>query len=303
MLSSYLDGFLNHLRVEKSASIMTVISYRTDLCQFFEFLARLNNIPSESIPKEYVNHKTVRDYLSYLQKNGFSRSTMARKLAALRSFVKYLCREEVLGSNPIAAVSTPKQEKKLPRFLYQAEIQALLEAPDVTQVSGIRDKAILELMYATGIRVSELVALNLSNVYLSEGIIKVVGKGNKERIIPVGSQARDALINYLNNARVVQASNSTREEKALFLNRFGKRLTARSIRNIINKYVKEIALNQKVSPHTLRHTFATHLLDNNADLRSVQEMLGHVKLSTTQVYTHVTRERLKSVHKDSHPRR
>ncbi|MGE5403388.1 MAG: tyrosine recombinase XerC [Candidatus Saccharibacteria bacterium] len=303
MLVQHIDGFLNHLRVEKSASSMTLISYRTDLAQFFDFLRETNSLPSGPISHDFFNHKTVRDYLTFLQKSGFSRSTMARKLAALRSFVKYLCREEVLGGNPIAAVSTPKQEKKLPRFLYPAEIEALLDAPDTSNISGIRDRAILELLYATGIRVSELVELNLVNISMNDGFIKVLGKGNKERIVPMGEPACRALDQYYQKSRPVFARKAGRDQKAVFLNKFGGRLTARSVRNILNKYVEEVALNQKVSPHMLRHSFATHLLDNGADLRSVQELLGHVKLSTTQVYTHVTKERLKSVHKKSHPRR
>ncbi|MGE5422959.1 MAG: tyrosine recombinase XerC [Ignavibacteriales bacterium] len=302
MLFRYVDGFLNHMRVEKGASSMTLVSYRTDLSQFIEFLSKANALPQEDINKELFNHKSVRDYLAYLQNNGLSRSTMARKLAALRSFVKYLCREEVLTSNPIAAVATPKQEKKLPRFLYPKEVEALVEAPDARLPGGARDRAILEILYATGIRVSELVSMNLGDVYYDESFIKVLGKGNKERIVPLGESARLALVYYINGTRRSQEYKIGHEQKAIFLNKFGERLTARSVRNIINKYVEEVAINQKVSPHTLRHTFATHLLNGGADLRSVQEMLGHVKLSTTQVYTHVTKDQLKTVHDKAHPR-
>lgn len=302
MLFQYVDGFLNHLRVEKNASGMTIVSYRTDLAQFFEFLADLNSLPRELVSRELFNHKTVRDYLAYLQNNGFSRSTMARKLATLRSFVRYLCREEVLEGNPIAAVATPKQEKRLPRFLYPKEIETLLEAPDTNRTSGLRDQAILELLYATGIRVSELVSLNLNNVDTKNGYIKVIGKGDKERIIPMGKKACFAVDKYL-TVRNKTIKKDPQLERAVFLNKFGQRLTARSVRNIINKYVQQVALNQKVSPHTLRHTFATHLLNGGADLRSVQELLGHVKLSTTQIYTHVTKERIKTVHDKNHPRR
>lgn len=303
MLLQYVDGFLNHMRVEKGASSMTLISYRTDLSQFLEFLSNRNSLPQEAVDKDLFNHKSVREYLAYLQNNGLSRSTMARKLAALRSFVKYLCREDVLMSNPIAAVSTPKQEKKLPRFLYPKEVEALIDAPDVRLPGGARDKAILEVLYATGIRVSELVSMDLSDVYFDEGFIKVLGKGGKERIVPLGEKASEALTAYINGIRRSQEHKRGRDQKAVFLNKFGDRLTARSVRNIINKYVEEVAINQKVSPHTLRHTFATHLLNGGADLRSVQEMLGHVKLSTTQVYTHVTKDQLKAVHNKAHPRR
>ncbi|MGI6548921.1 MAG: tyrosine recombinase XerC [Syntrophomonadales bacterium] len=302
MLFQYVDGFLNHLQVEKNASGMTIVSYRTDLNQFFEFLSELNSLPRELVSKELFNHKSVRDYLAHLQNKGFSRSTMARKLATLRSFVRYLCREEVLEGNPIAAVATPKQEKRLPRFLYPQEIETLIEAPDTSRVSGLRDQAILELLYGTGIRVSELVALNLNNIDTQNGYVKVTGKGGKERIVPMGKKACLAVDKYL-PLRQKSIRKDPNLELAVFLNKFGQRLTARSVRNIINKYVQQVALNQKVSPHTLRHTFATHLLNGGADLRSVQELLGHVKLSTTQVYTHVTTERIKSVHDKNHPRR
>jgi integrase/recombinase XerC len=298
-----IDGFLKHMRVEKSASEMTLISYRTDLLQFCDFIGHRDGLALESIAEDSINHHAVRDYLTRLQKDGFSRSTIARKLAALRSFVKYLCRENVLEGNPIAAVATPKLDKKLPRFLYPTEIEILLEAPDVSDTKGARDRAILEVLYATGIRVSELVAMNLNSIDLNAKFVKVVGKGNKERIVPMGEKACESLTNYLNNARPVLVGKNRREEKAVFLNKYGRRLTARSVRDIINKYVEKIALNQKISPHTLRHTFATHLLNGGADLRSVQELLGHVKLSTTQIYTHLTKEKLKEIHQENHPRR
>ncbi len=302
MLFQHVDKFLNHLRVEKNAAGMTIVSYRTDLIQFFEFLSNRNSLPRELVSRELFNHKSVREYLTYLQNNGLSRSTMARKLATLRSFVRYLCREEVLEGNPIASVATPKQEKRLPRFLYPKEIEVLLDAPDIKRSSGLRDKAIMELLYATGIRVSELVSLDLSNVDMRNGYIKVLGKGGKERIVPMGEKACSAVGKYL-SIREQPIKQDIKFEKAVFLNKFGQRLTARSVRNIIKKYVQQVALNQKVSPHTLRHTFATHLLNGGADLRSVQELLGHVKLSTTQVYTHVTKERIKTVHDKNHPRR
>lgn len=301
MLFQHIEGFLNHLRVEKNASGMTIVSYRTDLNQFFEFLSHVNSLPPEMVSKESFNHKSVRDYLTHLQNNGISRATMARKLATLRSFVRYLCREEVLKGNPIAAVATPKQEKKLPRFLYPQEIQTLIDAPDTGRVNGLRDRAILELLYATGIRVSELVALDINDIDAKNGFIKVVGKGDKERIVPMGKKACLAMDKYL-KAREKIVRKNCNVGTALLLNKFGQRLTARSIRNIINKYVQQVALNQKVSPHILRHTFATHLLDGGADIRSVQELLGHVKLSTTQIYTHVTRDRIKNVHDKNHPR-
>ncbi|MGE5381104.1 MAG: tyrosine recombinase XerC [Methylocystaceae bacterium] len=302
MLYQYVENFLNHMRVEKGASNMTIISYRTDLAQFFDFIAGLYRIQQQEIDVDQINHRSVREYLSHLQNMGLSRSTTARKLAALRSFIKFLCREEILPGNPIATVSTPKQEKKLPRFLYPAEVDILLNAPKSEEPLGNRDRAILELLYATGMRVSELVALDLRDIDTGDGFVKVYGKGSKERLIPMGEKALQAITIYVKQYRK-QLGNGFHDPTALFLNRFGQRLTTRSVRNIINKYVEQVAINQKVSPHTLRHTFATHLLDGGADLRAVQEMLGHVKLSTTQVYTHLTRERLKTVHNNALPRR
>lgn len=300
MLFQHVEGFLDHLRVEKSASALTLISYRTDLVQFFTFLSRHFSVPRDDISIELLNHKSVRDYLAEMQEDGMSRATMARKLAALRSFVRYLCRENVLKGNPIAAVSTPKQDKRLPKFLYPLEIQMLMEAPDLSKPVGLRDKAILETLYAAGLRVSELVGVNLNDIYFDEELVKVRGKGSKERIVPLGSSARSSILCYIQNGRPHMQKGP---EEALFLNKFGTRLSERSIRNILNKYVEDVAINQKISPHTLRHTFATHLLNAGADLRSVQELLGHVKLSTTQIYTHLTRENIKQVYHDTHPRR
>ncbi len=300
MLFQHVEGFLDYLRIEKSASTLTLVSYRTDLGQFLSFLARQYSVSRQDISAELLNHKSVREYLAQLQEKGMSRSTMARKLAALRSFVRYLCRENVLRNNPIAAVSTPKQDKRLPKFLYPLEIQILMDAPDTSKPLGLRDKAILETLYAAGLRVSELVGLKVNDVYFDEELIKVFGKGSKERIVPLGSQALLSLSNYLQKGRPFLEKG---KQEALFLNRLGTQLSDRSVRNIINKYVEEAALQQKVSPHTLRHSFATHLLNGGADLRSVQELLGHVKLSTTQIYTHLTTENIQQVYHETHPRR
>lgn len=303
MLYKYIEEFLTHLRVEKTASKLTLLSYRTDLGQFFDFLSREYQEPPEALATELLNHKTVRNYLADMQGRGLSRSTMARKLASLRSFVKYLCREDILPGNPIANVSTPKQERKLPRFLYPTEIDLLLNAPDPTQMMGRRDKAILETLYAAGVRVSELVSINMADIDWDEESILIRGKGNKERLAPMGRQSKAALLDYVQHSRnlLLQAGQTTTD--ALFLNKFGSRLSARSVRNIINKYVDTVAITQKVSPHTLRHSFATHLLNGGADLRTVQELLGHVKLSTTQIYTHLTKENIKKIYDNSHPRR
>lgn len=303
MLFQHIEDFLTHLRVEKSASNLTLVSYRTDLLQFFDFLSQEHKMPPEQVSTNLLNHKNVREYLASMQDSGMSRSTMARKLAALRSFVKYLCREDLLPGNPIANVSTPKQEKKLPRFLYPSEIELLMEAPDCQKPVGLRDKAILETLYAAGMRVSELVGMNLTDIDWDEEFIKLKGKGNKERLAPLGNKAKTALTEYVERGRPYLLRKRQGISEAVFLNKYGDRLSGRSIRNIINKYVNEVAINQKVSPHTLRHSFATHLLNGGADLRSVQELLGHVKLSTTQIYTHLTKEKIKNIYNDSHPRR
>ena len=303
MLFQHMEGFLTQLRVEKSASQLTLISYRTDLNQFFKFMAGYYQVSRDEILIRYLNHRAVREYIGSMQTNDLSRATMARKLAALRSFVKYLCRENVLEGNPIANVSTPKQEKKLPRFLYPIEIDLLIEAPDTGKAVGKRDQAILETLYGAGVRVSELVGINLPDLDLNDELIKIRGKGSKERLAPLGRKAKEALINYIDNGRPYLLAKSNIISNALFLNKYGTRISVRSIRNIINKYVEQLAFNQKVSPHTLRHSFATHLLNGGADLRAVQELLGHVKLSTTQIYTHLTRDRIKAIHEENHPRR
>jgi len=303
MLFQHIEDYLNYLRVEKSASKLTLLGYKSDLTQFSTFISQKYNVPKEEITNELLNHKSVREYLAQMQEKNLSRSTMARKLAALRSYVRYLCRENILEGNPIAAVSTPRQDKKLPKFLYPQEIELLINAPDITKPMGRRDKAILETLYAAGLRVSELVGMDLKDIDFNEKLIKIRGKGNKERIVPLGRKAEEAIEYYIKGNRRYAAQRTGDIGEALFLNKFGRRLSDRSVRNIINKYVEKVAINQKISPHTIRHTFATHLLNNGADLRSVQELLGHVKLSTTQIYTHLTRDNIKKIYSDTHPRR
>ncbi len=302
MFTKYLDNFFDHLTVEKSASKLTISGYQNDLLQFFDFAADKYAVPREDLENEHINHKTAREYLAHLQAKGLSRATMARKLAALRSYVKFLCREGILDNNPIAAVSTPKQDKRLPKFLYPPEIEMLMGAPDIQTTLGSRDRAIMETLYAAGLRVSELVGMDMRDIDFEEEMIKVMGKGSKERIVPLGREAKKALLHYMNR-RAKLLSRNKKTSEAVFLNRYAERLSARSVRNIINKYMQAAALTQQISPHTMRHSFATHLLNAGADLRSVQELLGHVKLSTTQIYTHLTRENIKEIHKNSLPRR
>lgn len=302
MILHNIDDFLNHLRVVKNASRLTLVSYRTDLEQYFHFLAQGHQVEVEDLNLNMIDHKSVREYLAQLQQQGLQRSTMARKLAALRSFVRYLCRENILPSNPIAAVATPKQDKRLPNFLYPVEVTQLIDSPDASKPLGCRDRALLEMLYATGIRVSELCGLQISDVNYQDGCVKVTGKGGKDRIVPLGKPAAASLRGYLKERQKLLDKRRC-VSTAVFLNRFGRQLSVRGVRNIINKYVDNLAVNTKVSPHTLRHSFATHLLNRGADLRSVQELLGHVKLSTTQIYTHLTKEDIKRVHNKTLPRR
>lgn len=295
--------FIDYLYIEKNASSATRQNYKADLEQYLDFIKSRYGVEKEEAGIEFLNHKIVREYLMYLQEAGLKKSSTARKLAALRSFAKYLCKQNILEDNPLALVATPKQERRLPKFLYPAEIEALLNAPDTKNPLGQRDKAVLETLYASGLRVSELVSLNVNDISLYDDFVKVKGKGDKERLVPLGSKAREAIYIYIEDGRRKLLKHGQEEEPALFLNWRGMRLSDRSVRNIIDKYMREVADNLNISPHVMRHSFATHLLNNGADLRSVQEMLGHVKLSTTQIYTHLTKENIKKVYDNTHPRR
>lgn len=294
-----LQQYLLYLQVEKNASPNTLTSYRTDIEFFIEFVQE-QGVGEAILATIKIN--LIRLYLAQLKAKGLARRTIARRIAALRSFFRFLCRGNLVESNPFKAIRTPKLEKRLPVFLTLKEVEGLIGLPK-NDYLGIRDLAILELLYATGARVSELTNLNLKGLELSTEFIAVWGKGSKERLIPVGQRAIKAIETYISCSRpVLQAKLKGNPDEALFLNHRGTRLTDRSIRRIIDKYINILAIQKKVSPHTIRHTFATHLLDNGADLRSVQEMLGHVNLSTTQIYTHVTKARLKAVYRNAHPR-
>jgi len=301
-----LEQFMAYLRIEKNASAHTLESYSHDLEEFARHLAGEpsdggGEIDLGSVDPVNVDYLSVRRFLAKLQQRGLNKSTMARKVAALRSFYRYLSREGLVEKNPMLHIHTPKRDKKLPKFLYYQEMESLLQAPDSSPM-GQRDKALLETVYAGGLRVSELVALNTGDIDFTFGYARIFGKGGKERVAPLGKPALEALHSYINSGREDQLAKGIKKEEAIFLNKFGTRLSGRSVRNIINKYVDQIALEKKISPHTLRHSFATHLLEGGADLRSVQELLGHVKMSTTQIYTHVTKGRMKAVYEKSHPR-
>ena len=281
--------FLNHLKNERNYSSHTLSNYGRDLRFLIAFLKG-----------KKLDRLTARAYLLALENHHYSRRSVARKLSAARSYFRYLMREKEVGQNPFQNLVTPKLPRKLPNFLYPEEMKALLDAPVTEKPAGLRDRAILEVIYGTGIRVIEVARLNLANVDFEEGEIRVFGKGSKERIVVFGSHAGRAMKEYLAKGRPALLFGG--ETNAFFLGRRGTRLSTRQIERLIIFYAKKAGVHKKVTPHTLRHSFATHLLEGGADLRMVQELLGHVSLSTTQVYTHVTKERLKKVYDDAHPR-
>jgi integrase/recombinase XerC len=287
--------FINYLSYEKNASPHTCRCYQRDLEEFENFLKKSDLFLSEGedIEMGKVDHIAIRKYLSFLHRRN-KKSSIARKVSTLRSFYKYLVREELVSSNPAKTVSTPKAEKPLPTTLTVDEAFRLMESP--AEKNRLRDRAILELLYSSGIRVSELVGLNLNHLDMDLGIVKVMGKGRKERIVPIGSKAIEALKALLEERSDIEG------EAPLFVNVKGGRLTDRSVGRVVKKYAKRSAIFRKISPHSLRHTFATHLLDAGADIREIQEMLGHASLSTTQRYTHLSMGKLMEVYDKAHPR-
>jgi len=287
--SQQLDKFIHFLKNERNYSPHTQSNYRRDL----KFLVGF-------IGQRKIDRSLAREYLLALEKNKFSRRSIARKLSSTRSFCRFLVREKRLEQNPFESLLTPKLPKKLPNFLYPEEITALFGSTELKTPSGLRDRAILETIYGTGLRVAELIRVNLSDLNFEEGEIKVMGKGSKERIVLFGSKAREALHHYIDEGRLQLVGK--KKAAALFINHHGGRLTARSVEEMIVHQARKAGITKKVTPHTLRHSFATHLLAGGADLRVVQELLGHVSLSTTQVYTHITKERLKEVYDSAHPR-
>jgi len=301
-LKKYIELYAFFLKNEKNYSNYTIVSYRNDLIQFFNYLKLYRILKDDKI--EYVDRSVMRKYIVYLKKSDYSARSISRKISTVRSFFKFCLREGIIKVNPTINLITPKINKKLPYFLYLQEVNKLIETPLKNTIFGIRDRAILELLYGTGIRVGELVNLNICNIDLYEKTIIVFGKGSKERILPLGNPSIRAIQEYLTSRNLFEKKIFVNKNdlEALFLNRLGGRLTTRSIRRIIIKYMKMAGLNKKISPHVLRHSFATHLLEGGADLRSVQELLGHKSLSTTQIYTHITKERLKTIYKKSHPR-
>lgn len=298
-MADFLGNFTVFLQVEKNASHHTVRNYAEDIGRFLGFLED----EGVSFPGE-LDYLALRHYLAHLQQKNYDRRTIARKLSAIRSFLRFLAREGILTGTCWAAVSTPRLGKKLPKFLYLEEMLRLLAAPDTATPSGLRDAAILEVLYASGLRVSELVSLNVGEIDLHGGHGIVLGKGGRERLFRLGRFARRQVLAYLDQGRprLLQQNPERAKECALWLNKYGRRLSDRGVRRIVDKYVAQAGLSPGISPHSIRHSFATHLLNAGADLRMVQELLGHVNVSTTQVYTHITREKLKDVYNCTHPR-
>jgi integrase/recombinase XerD len=294
-MDTLIERFIHYLAVERGLAANTLESYQRDLVGYTAFLQS-----RECHDINLTRRAHIIAFLSHLQRKGRATSTISRNLASLRAFYGFLLRDGLIDSDPTANLESPKIEKKLPRVLTIQEVESLLDEPKRNTPAGMRDKAMLELLYATGIRVSELVSLNLGDVNLNMGFLRCYGKGSKERIIPLGSVAAESMEEYISRARKKLLRQES--ENALFLNHHGRRLSRQGFWKIIKKYAKLAAINKDITPHTLRHSFATHLLENGADLRAVQEMLGHADISTTQIYTHITSTRLKDIYAKTHPR-
>lgn len=289
--------FLNYLMIEKNSSPYTIEHYEKDINDFTSFLKQ------QAIEGfAAVSYVLVRHYLVTLHEKKYARNTVARKISSMRSFYRFLNREKVVEQNPFAMASLPKKAKMLPQFLYEKELEKLFNVSDISTPIGQRNQAILELLYGTGMRVSECCKLQLKDLDLFVEAALVKGKGKKERYVPIGSFAKEALERYISDGRKLLLEKKENKTDSLFLNYKGEPLSARSVRNILNKIIEESSLNIHISPHVLRHTFATHMLNEGADLRAVQELLGHSQLSSTQVYTHVTKDHLKKIYNNAHPR-
>ena len=305
-MKTQVDQFLEHLRYERNVSEHTLRNYASDLEQFYDYLvpAKPGNAKRKDPPIREIDHITIREWLATLHTARKSKASIARKLAALRTFFQFLVREGVLETNPAKLVNTPRLEKKLPKHLSIEEAVRFIESPDPETDLGKRDRAMLELTYATGVRVSELTKLNVADIDFGNKLIRVSGKRRKERIVPFGEPARDALQAYVavRDHFLMHAPVTLRDEHALFLNYQGTRITTRSVGRMVEKYIRICSGLHNISPHALRHSFATHLLDSGADLRDIQELLGHARLSTTQIYTHVSMEKLVEVYDKAHPK-
>ena len=295
---TYLKHFLIYLEVEKNFSKHTIRAYNSDILSFLLWL--------DTTQIEETNHTKLKEYLIFIQRFNYTKTTLARKIAAIRTFYRFLYREKIIDVNPANSVHAPKKNKSLPKFLSNTEIEQILNNIKIETPAGYRNRVILELLYATGMRISELSNLNFENLNLEENEITVMGKGAKERIVLVSTRAKEFLQKYINNVRFMIVEDGQPPEQTenspVFINKTGYRLQPQSVRAAINDIVKKIELPKKVTPHVFRHSFATKLLENGADLRVVQELLGHASISNTQIYTHISTERLKEVYNKSHPR-
>jgi integrase/recombinase XerC len=286
-MKEYIDKFIRYLEIERAVSSHTLRAYKKDLEDFFEYV---------KTEPDKIDMIDVRGFIAEQIKKGLNKTTVSRRLASIRSFFKFLCREGYIKSNPAKLVSNPKIPKLLPRFLSVDDVFSLVEKPERIGFIPVRDKAILELLYSSGLRVSELSGLNLDDINIKEALVKIRGKGRKERIVPVGSKAIDAIKSYTLERMLLKS-----KDRAMFLNRIGTRLTDRGVRRIVVKYAMASAIGGQIGPHTLRHTFASHLLQDGADLRVIQELLGHSSLSTTQKYTHLNVSHLMDIYDKAHP--
>lgn len=295
-MKNELQTFIHYLSVERGLAQNTLFSYERDITQYLQFLEKSGIVTLTDSSKVHISN-----YLMKLKQLGRASATLSRTMVSIRAFYQFLVRERMLEHDPSLHMETPKLEKRLPKVLTVQEVETLLEAPQTSTPNGMRDKAMLEVLYATGIRVSELISLDLQSVNLGMGFIRCIGKGSKERIIPLGRIASQYLSSYIESMRPRLLKKSKAEE-ALFINHLGTRITRQGFWKIIKRYAMEAHIVKEITPHTLRHSFATHLLENGADLRAVQEMLGHADISTTQIYTHVTRTKMKEVYDRTHPR-
>ena len=294
-MEKLIEKFIEYLEYEKGYSKKTIISYENDLELFNNYLKenKMTNIKS-------IDYNTIRKYLGYLHDNKYEASSVSRKISALRSFFKYNIKSNIISNNPMTLISNPKKEKKLPKYLNYEEIEKLLNSIEMDKKEGIQERLIIELLYSTGIRVSELVNIKIKDIKIKENQIKILGKGNKERIVLFGEKAKEIIKIYLNAYKEDFQGNISNQY--LLINKKGKQLTTNKVELIVKDVLRKSALKLNISPHTLRHTFATHMLDSGADLKSVQELLGHENLKTTAIYTHISNERLKQVFLNSHPR-
>ncbi|MDP8212688.1 MAG: site-specific tyrosine recombinase XerD [Candidatus Zapsychrus exili] len=295
-MDNFIEEFINYLAVERGLANNTLLAYKRDLKKYAKYLSKKKGIKSP----ESIKRENITDFMYDQKQKGLSANSISRALAAIKMYHRFLVRERLVQEDPTNLVETPKLWKRIPDVLTLPEIESMINASKGRGTQAVRDNAVLELLYATGMRVSELVDLKIENINLEVGYVRCIGKGRKERIVPIGKNARASIVKYNEGVRKKMLKGNF--SQSLFLSRLGKKISRQSIWKIVKRYAKLAKIKKEIKPHTLRHSFATHLLEHGADLRSVQEMLGHSDISTTQIYTHVDRERLKLVHKQFHPR-